>query len=63
MRLSAARAALKGRDFVLPDDIKEVAVPALAHRLILAADPWIRGVKPQAVVESILRDVPVPKVD
>ncbi len=63
MRLSAARAALKGRDFVLPDDIKEVAVPALAHRLILAADPWIRGVKPQTVVESILRDVPVPKVD
>jgi MoxR-like ATPase len=63
MRLSAARAALKGRDFVLPDDIKEVAVPALAHRLILAADPWIRGVKPQTVVESILKDVPVPKVD
>jgi MoxR-like ATPase len=63
MRLSSARAALKGRDFVLPDDVKEVAVPALAHRLILAADPWIRGVKPQTVVESILRDVPVPKVD
>ncbi|MDD1755929.1 MAG: MoxR family ATPase [Methanomassiliicoccales archaeon] len=63
MRLSSARAALKGRDFVLPDDVKEVAVPALAHRLILAADPWIRGVKPQTVMESILRDVPVPKVD
>jgi len=63
MRLSSARAALKGRDFVLPDDVKEVAVPALAHRLILGADPWIRGVKPQTVVEGILRDVPVPKVD
>ncbi|MDD1747754.1 MAG: MoxR family ATPase [Methanomassiliicoccales archaeon] len=63
MRLSSARAALKGRDFVLPDDVKEVAVPALAHRLILAADPWIRGVKPQTVMASILRDVPVPKVD
>ncbi|MDD1746744.1 MAG: MoxR family ATPase [Methanomassiliicoccales archaeon] len=62
MRLSAACAALRGRDFVLPDDVKEVAVPALAHRLILAADPWIRGVKPQAVVEEILRDAPVPKV-
>jgi MoxR-like ATPase len=63
MRLSSARAALKGRDFVLPDDVKEVAVAALAHRLILAADPWIRGVKPQTVVEGILRDVSVPKVD
>jgi len=62
MRLSAACAALRGRDFVLPDDVKEVAVPALAHRLILAADPWIRGVKPQAVVEEVLKEVPVPKV-
>ncbi|MCU0860929.1 MAG: MoxR family ATPase [Methanomassiliicoccales archaeon] len=62
MRLSSARAALLGRDFVLPDDVKEVAVPALAHRLILAADPWIRGVKPQSVVESVLKDVAVPKV-
>jgi len=63
MRLSAARAALKGRDFVLPDDVKEMAIPVLAHRIILAADPWIRGVKPQTVVESILKEVPVPKVD
>lgn len=62
MRLSAARATLKGRDFVLPDDVKEVAVPALAHRLILAADPWIRGVKSQSVVESIMKEIPVPKV-
>jgi MoxR-like ATPase len=62
MRLASARAALRGRDYVLPDDVKEVAVPALAHRLILAADPWIRGVKPQAVVESIMKEVPVPKV-
>jgi MoxR-like ATPase len=63
MRLSSARSALFGRDYVLPDDIKAVAVPALAHRLILAADPWIRGVRPESVVESILKTVPVPKVD
>jgi MoxR-like ATPase len=63
MRLSAARSALFGRDYVLPDDIKAVAVPALSHRLILAADPWIRGVRPESVVESILKTVPVPKVD
>jgi MoxR-like ATPase len=63
MRLSVARSALFGRDYVLPDDIKAVAVPALSHRLILAADPWIRGVRPESVVESILKTVPVPKVD
>ena len=63
MRLSTARSALFGRDYLLPDDIKAVAVPALAHRLILAADPWIRGVRPESVVESILKTVPVPKVD
>jgi MoxR-like ATPase len=63
MRLSAARSALFGRDYVLPDDVKAVAVPALSHRLILAADPWIRGVRPESVVESILKTVPVPKVD
>jgi MoxR-like ATPase len=63
MRLSTARSALFGRDYVLPDDIKAVAVAALAHRLILAADPWIRGVRPESVVESILKTVPVPKVD
>jgi MoxR-like ATPase len=63
MRLSTARSALFGRDYVLPDDVKAVAVPALAHRLILAADPWIRGVRPESVIDSILKTVPVPKVD
>jgi MoxR-like ATPase len=62
MRLSAARAAMFGRDFVLPDDIKEVAVPAIAHRLILAPDPWIKGIKPASVVEGIMNKIPVPKV-
>ena len=62
MRLSCARAAMVGRDYVLPDDVKEVAVPALAHRLILAPDPWIRGVRSGSVVEEVLRATPVPKV-
>jgi MoxR-like ATPase len=62
MRLSAARAAMYGRDFVLPDDIKEVAIPAIAHRLILAPDPWIKGVKPASVVEGIMSKIPIPKV-
>ncbi|MFQ5907685.1 MAG: AAA family ATPase [Thermoplasmata archaeon] len=62
MTLSRARAALANRDFVLPDDVKAVAVPGLAHRLILKPDPWIRGVKTESVVEEVLREVPVPMV-
>ncbi|MCJ2519416.1 MAG: MoxR family ATPase [Candidatus Thermoplasmatota archaeon] len=62
MKLARARAALEGRDYVLPDDIKAAAIPGLAHRLILKPDPWIRGVKTESVVETILENVPVPKV-
>jgi MoxR-like ATPase len=62
MRLASANAALQGRDFVIPDDVKTLAVPALAHRLMLGADPWVRGVRPGSIIESILKDVPVPKV-
>jgi MoxR-like ATPase len=62
LKLTRARAALEGRDYVIPDDVKAVAVPALAHRLILKPDPWVKGVKTTAVVEDILAHVPVPKV-
>ncbi len=62
MKLASANAAMAGRDFVIPDDVKRVAVPALAHRLVLAADPWVRGVRPEQVVESVLKETPVPKV-
>ena len=62
-KLSKARAALHGRDFVIPDDVKDVAVAGLAHRLILKPDPWVRGVKTESIVEKILREIPVPKVD
>jgi MoxR-like ATPase len=61
MKLSQAKAAMAGRDFVLPDDVKVVAIPALAHRLILKPDPWIKGVKPRVIVEKVLTTVPVPK--
>jgi MoxR-like ATPase len=62
MKLARANALLSGRDFVIPDDVKAVAVPALAHRLILKPDPWIRGIKPAVIVEQVLGTVPVPKV-
>jgi len=62
MKLSCAMAAVNGRDYVIPDDIKTLADPALSHRLILGADPWVRGVRPSSIIETVLRQVPVPKV-
>ncbi|MEW5937463.1 MAG: MoxR family ATPase [Candidatus Thermoplasmatota archaeon] len=62
MHLSSALAALGKRDYVIPDDVKGCAVPALAHRIILRPDPWVKGVKPEAIVTGILEEVPVPKV-
>jgi MoxR-like ATPase len=60
MLLSRARAALEGRDFVVPEDVKAVAVPALAHRLRLRPDLWVRGERPEAVISVCLGEVPVP---
>jgi len=62
MKLARARAALSGRDYVTPDDIKPFTVPALSHRLILKPDPWVRGVRPATVVNEVVQRVPVPKV-
>lgn len=62
MRLASANAVISGRDYVLPDDVKAVALPALAHRLILKPDPWIKGVKAEVIVEKVLGTVPVPKI-
>jgi len=61
-RLCKARAACSGRDFVTPDDVKVLAVPALAHRLVLSTDYELRGLSQQAIVEEILAKTPVPKV-
>jgi MoxR-like ATPase len=62
MKLAKARAWLYERNYVLPDDIKTVAAPALSHRIILTADQWIRGTKPETIVEGLLAKVEVPKV-
>ena len=62
LKASRARAALAGRDFVTPDDVKAVAGPTLAHRIILKPDPWIRGVRTASIVSDVLAQVPVPKV-
>ncbi len=60
MRTGQALAALRGRDYVLPDDIKQVAVPALSHRLILKDAELLRGEVPDHFVEQILDQVHVP---
>ncbi len=55
-----ARAAILGRDYVIPDDIKALAVAALAHRLIISPSARIKNVDPQAVIQEILDGTPVP---
>ena len=60
MKLARAQAALAGRDFVKPDDVKRVAVPALAHRLTLAPELWVQRVDPAEAVEAGVASVPVP---
>ncbi len=59
-RASRVRAASQGRDFVTPDDVKALAVPVLAHRLILDAEAEFDGLTPEAVVAQILLDVEPP---
>lgn len=58
--LGRALAALDGRDYVRPDDIKRIAVPVLAHRLTLTPQAWAQGVDPEQIVAGVTREVPVP---
>src|SRR6059058_5246771 len=60
-KLARARAVFHGRDYVIPDDVKEVAAPALVHRMIMKAESWVKGVNPRLVVDEILKTIPVPK--
>jgi MoxR-like ATPase len=60
LKLSRCRAALDGRDYVTPDDVKAVAVPALAHRLPLRPELWVQRVSPEDVVRERLATVATP---
>ena len=62
LKTSRGAAAMRGRDFITPDDIKAVAELALAHRLILKPEHQIKGLESGEVVQAILREVPVPTV-
>ena len=63
VKLSRCRAALDGRDFVTPDDVKSVAVPALAHRLVLRPELWVQRRSGEDVVREILDQVPTPATE
>ncbi|MFQ5593305.1 MAG: AAA family ATPase [Anaerolineae bacterium] len=59
-KTAQARAALQGRDYVIPDDVKYLADPALAHRIIVSPSARIKNVDPRDVVADVLAEVPVP---
>ena len=60
LKLSRARAALSGRDFVTPEDVKSVAVPALSHRLSLRPELWVQRINAEDLVRECLGSVPTP---
>jgi MoxR-like ATPase len=63
LKLARCRAALAGRDFVTPDDVKEIAVAALGHRLVLRPELWVQRRTGDDVVREVLDEVPTPRVD
>jgi len=63
VQLARGQALLRQRDYVIPDDIKQVAVPALAHRVTLRPELWVRQVSADDVVTRLLAAVPTPRTD
>jgi MoxR-like ATPase len=63
VQLARGQALLNQRDYVIPDDIKQVAVPALAHRITLRPELWVRQVSADDVVSRLLSAVPTPRTD
>jgi MoxR-like ATPase len=61
IQLARGRAVLESRDYVIPEDVKAVAVPALAHRLVLRPEMWVRKITGEDVVDQILAAEPVPR--
>jgi MoxR-like ATPase len=60
VKLARSRALLSGRDFVTPDDVRHIVVPALAHRVVLSAEAWARNAKPENLLLSAIDSVPAP---
>jgi len=61
VQLARARALLLGRDYVIPEDVKALATPAVAHRITLRPEMWVRKIQGADIVEELLRRLPVPR--
>jgi MoxR-like ATPase len=61
IQLARGHAVLAGREFVAPEDVKAVAVVALAHRLVLRPEMWVRQVTGEDIVTELLGELPVPR--
>ncbi|MCH7786561.1 MAG: MoxR family ATPase, partial [Chloroflexi bacterium] len=59
-RAAQAMALIRGRDFVLPDDVKELAVPTLSHRIIVSAAARMRGIHGREIIAALVGQIPVP---
>jgi MoxR-like ATPase len=63
LKLARCKAAMSGRDFVTPEDVKAVAVPALAHRLMLKPELWVQQLAAEDIVREVLETVPTPAAE
>ncbi|WP_040803014.1 AAA family ATPase [Nocardia concava] len=61
VQMARARALLNGRDYVVPEDVKALAVPAMAHRITLRPEMWVRRIRGEDVIAELLRRLPVPR--
>ena len=61
LRAARAAAAISGREYVVPDDVKALAVPVLAHRIIMSPDAQMSGMEPEGVISEVLATVAVPE--
>jgi MoxR-like ATPase len=61
VQLARARALLQGRDYVIPEDVKALATPVVAHRITLRPEMWVRKIQGSDVVDELLRRLPVPR--
>ncbi|WP_317175773.1 MoxR family ATPase [Halomontanus rarus] len=63
LECARAQAVIRGREYVTPGDVKEIAGPVLAHRLVLTAEAQVNDVDKQRIVQDVLDEIPVPTVD
>lgn len=63
VQLARGRALLDGRDYVIPEDVKALATTAWAHRVSLRPEMWVRRIRPEQVIDELLRRLPVPRIE